>query len=425
MHEPELVEGRRLPRRTGLREARDRVVLKLLCAALSRLARGRVTITLPSGACGVFGPGGGAEAELVVRRSGLLAKSLLRGPIGFAESYMSGDFDTPDLESVFRFFVDNKAALAEAGRGHFRVRLPDRLAHRFRRNTRRGSRRNIRAHYDLGNDFFAPWLDETMTYSSAIFTAPGVSLEAAQEEKYARLLAALEIAPGHDVLEIGCGWGSLAERLARRGARVTAITISREQAAHARRRLARSGLASSAEVRLQDYRDTRGRFDRVVSVEMIEAVGEENWPRYFDVLAERLAPGGVAVVQAITISEELFQSYRRKTDFIQRFIFPGGMLPTERTMQERAAAAGLHFERVELFGASYALTLDAWRRRFAAAWPRLAALGFDERFRRMWDYYLAYCKVGFEKGTIDVGFYRLRKPAEGGPVVAAVPGREV
>ncbi len=235
-------------------------------------------------------------------------------------------------------------------------------------------------------------------------------LEQAQQEKLARVIGALELQRGQRLLEIGCGWGALAETAARAGAKVEAITISRQQLSAATARIAEAGLAQDVDIRFEDYRDTAGTFDRVVSIEMIEAVGEDNWPRYFATISQRLVPGGVAVVQAITIRERAFETYRRNPDFIQRYIFPGGMLPTLELMRQRAEEAGLELEIVERFGSSYARTLGEWRSRFEMAWPRIAALGFDERFRRMWLYYLIYCKVGFERGMIDVGLYRLRKP---------------
>ena len=248
-----------------------------------------------------------------------------------------------------------------------------------------------------------------MSYSSGIYASPGMSLEQAQAAKQARIIEALELEPGHDVLEIGCGWGALAEEIAARDAHVTAITISEQQHRVASQRLAVSRYADRVNVVFQDYRDTSGSFDRIVSIEMIEAVGEDGWATYFRTIHDRLKPGGLAVIQAITIHEDLFEDYRRRPDFIQRYIFPGGMLPTVPLMRAEAQRVGLEFCEIERFGASYALTVAEWRRRFVDAWPRIEALGFDERFRRMWDYYLTYCDVGFQRGTIDVGLYRIRK----------------
>ncbi len=248
-----------------------------------------------------------------------------------------------------------------------------------------------------------------MTYSSAIFESAGESLEAAQERKYQRILEWLETRPGQRLLEIGFGWGGLAERVARRGAHVTGLTLSREQLHYAQRRMREVGLSSETDLRYQDYRDATGTYDRIASIEMIEAVGSENWPLYFKTLHDRLEPGGIAVLQAITISEAHFETYRRKPDFIQRYIFPGGMLPTAAIIGQEASRARLVLDRTETFGSSYAQTLWRWFERFDQAWPELCKLGFDEQFRRLWTYYLTYCAVGFETGRIDVGLYRLRK----------------
>lgn len=289
------------------------------------------------------------------------------------------------------------------------LRLWNQLRHWLRGNSRGGSRRNIAHHYDLGNAFYSRWLDPGMTYSSALYTAPGQSLEAAQAAKIERVVALMALPPRAEVLEIGSGWGALGAAIGQTGARVKGITLSREQLAWARERVARDGLADRVQFELEDYRDTRGRYDAVVSVEMIEAVGEAYWPIYFQTIADRLKPGGRAVIQAITIDERRFDGYRRDTDFIQHYIFPGGMLPTPSIIADEARRAGLAVVSVDRFGQSYAATLAEWRRRFLAAWPEIRPLGFDERFRRMWEYYLCYCEGGFLSGTIDVGHYVLMR----------------
>jgi cyclopropane-fatty-acyl-phospholipid synthase len=410
MHDPDTLNATsaRQPRHWTTR--RDAFILSCCRRAMRDIGGGRITLTMPSGLQETLGQGGTVHADLTLHNFSVFWTSLRRGSIGFADGYMNGDCDTSDLGTVFRFFLDNKTALAAAGRGRFKVRIPDRLSHRLRRNTRSGSRRNISAHYDLGNAFYAPWLDASMTYSSAIYAAPNMTLEAAQAEKYARIFAALDLKPGMRLLEIGCGWGAMAERAARLGVKVTALTISKEQLAFAQSRIANAGLQDSVDVRFCDYRDIVGTFDRIVSIEMIEAVGEDNWPDYFATLSRCLVPGGSAIVQAITIADTIFENYRRKADFIQRYIFPGGMLPTETRMDAEAHNVGLSYGAVETFGQSYAHTLLAWRARFDAAWPQLQKLGFDERFRRMWIYYLTYCEAGFERGTVDVGLYRFKKP---------------
>jgi cyclopropane-fatty-acyl-phospholipid synthase len=285
--------------------------------------------------------------------------------------------------------------------------LLNRLSHRLRRNSRRGSRRNISAHYDLGNSFFAPWLDAGMNYSSALW-ANCNTLEHAQEVKLDRIANLLEFTGGERVLEIGCGWGALAEKMIRHyRASVLGITLSIEQLAYARTRLAGEAAEGRADLRLLDYRDVSGGFDRIVSVEMIEAVGERYWPNYFGKLRNCLVSGGVVVLQAITIDEQRFATYRKTPDFIQRYIFPGGVLPTRSIIEQEASRAGLKLVHHESFGDSYVKTLREWRTRFLQAWPRIEPLGFNERFRRMWEFYLAYCEVGFNLGTIDVGFFKL------------------
>lgn len=378
--------------------------------ALRGLRKGSVQLSLPNGRGGQFAaPEPGASAVIDLNNAGILFKSLTRGTIGFAESYIAGDWTTSNLAEVFRFFVDNKSALVDGSRGWFRVRTPDRLFHRSRQNTKAGSQRNISFHYDLGNDFYRHWLDEGMTYSSAIFDGMDQSLEEAQALKYARVLEALDAKPGARLLELGCGWGGFAETAARRaGHYVHGVTLSREQLTYARARLDRMGLRDCADLELKDYRDTSGLYDGIVSIEMFEAVGREQWSDYFSILRKRIKPGARAVIQTITISEELYPSYVRSPDFIQRYIFPGGMLATKLALYEEISKAGLELIRVENFGESYARTLWAWRDRFLANWHKITELGFDERFRRMWDYYLTYCAVGFEKHTIDVGIYVVR-----------------
>jgi cyclopropane-fatty-acyl-phospholipid synthase len=345
----------------------------------------------------------------VLKSYRVISKVLRRGLLGFAESYIAGDVATDNLLGLFDFFLENEQALGTALPQLSRSGWRDRLFHRRRANSRAGSRRNIADHYDLGNAFYRLWLDAGLTYSSGIYTSSCASLEAAQEEKYHRILAALDLSRTHSVLEIGCGWGGFAVAAAARAASVRGITISRQQFEEATARVARAGLEGRAHIHLEDYRDTTGSFDRIASIEMIEAVGAENWPIYFQTIADRLKPGGKAVLQAITIKDDLFEGYRANPDFIQRYVFPGGMLPTVKAMRRHAQDSRLEFETLQKFGASYALTLAEWHRRFEEAWPRIAVLGFDERFRRMWDYYLSYCRTGFERGTVDVGLYRLAK----------------
>lgn len=283
-----------------------------------------------------------------------------------------------------------------------------RFRHALNRNTRRGSRRNIAAHYDLGNDFYRLWLDPSMTYSSAIYSAPGETLDQAQRNKLDRVTELLGLSGGERVLEIGCGWGALAGHMIQRAdCHVTGLTLSTEQLSYAQRQLTERGYAGKSDLRLQDYRDESGTYDRVVSIEMLEAVGEAYWPTFFANLRQRLDPQGAAVLQVITIDQSRFESYRRRPEFIQRYIFPGGMLPTTEILEQLVAKSGLRLTSSEFFGDSYAQTLADWHRRFLDTWPSIKALGFDDRFKRMWEYYLAYCRLGFEIGVLNVGLYRI------------------
>jgi cyclopropane-fatty-acyl-phospholipid synthase len=384
----------------------------LMKRILRCLDSGRITIVTPSGErlehrAGKPGP----AATMVLHDWRAVRRLLVAGDLGFAEGYIAGDWSTPDLVALIALVAENVAQFQRAMDGIPAMRLLNRTRHVFRRNSRKGSRRNIAFHYDLGNDFYRCWLDESMTYSSACAVKPDQSLEAAQQAKLARVTDLLDLDGNERVLEIGCGWGALAAHLGARCAGVTGLTLSREQLAFAAERIARSGLAQRVDLRLEDYRDTQGTFDRIVSIEMLEAVGEHYWPVYFDTLRARLAQRGKAVLQVITIREDRFEPYRRAPDFIQRYVFPGGMLPTQRIVAEQAARAGFRIASVETFGAGYAATLAEWRCRFEAAWPAIATLGFDTNFHRMWTYYLSYCEAGFRTGTIDVGLYVLERQA--------------
>jgi cyclopropane-fatty-acyl-phospholipid synthase len=378
---------------------------------LAGLERGSLEVTTPDGVrvahrATLPGP----EASIVLHRWRALRRLAFGGDIAFAEAYGDGDWSSPDLAKVVELAAVNGPTLDRRIGGTLLSRVGNRLAHLRRANTRAGSARNIVAHYDLGNDFFAAWLDRGMTYSSGIYRHPGATLDEAQAAKQERAIELLELRGAETVLEIGIGWGGLAERiLASHDGRLTGVTLSPSQLAWARDRLACAGLAARADLRLQDYRNVQGRFDRIVSIEMLEAVGEAYWPTYFRALRDRLAPDGVAVLQVITIAEERYAAYRRGADFIQRHIFPGGMLPTSRILQDLAAASGLRLDHQETFGDSYARTLADWHQRFVHALRDVARCGLDQRFQRLWRYYLAYCEGGFRAGAIDVGFYRLRR----------------
>jgi cyclopropane-fatty-acyl-phospholipid synthase len=385
----------------------------MLTALLERLPVGALTLVTPEGSARSYGPGG-APCPGILSTPGRLeladwqvaAAALKGGDVGFAESYIAGHWSSPDLVQLLTVLAANQPALERAFYGHWWTRGLLRLRHLLNSNTRRQARRNIVAHYDLGNAFYAQWLDPTMTYSSALFRGDhALPLAVAQQAKYARLLGELALPTGARVLEIGCGWGGFAECAARAGHHVTGISLSREQTAYANDRLAQAGLAERAELRLQDYRDVRGSFDGVASIEMVEAVGERYWPGYFRAVRDALVPGGRACLQAITIADARFERYRTQSDFIQQYIFPGGMLPSPSRLVATALEAGLVLERVETFGRDYAETLRRWLADFDARHAEVRAQGFDPAFIRCWRFYLAYCAAGFATGTTDVGQY--------------------
>ncbi|HRE45942.1 MAG TPA: cyclopropane-fatty-acyl-phospholipid synthase family protein [Terricaulis sp.] len=385
--------------------------LRAAFATLPDIKGGSLRVRLADGRTLAFGDGLGPCAELAVHDYRFARRVLFSGDIGFAEGWVEGEWSSPDLITLLSLLAKNVERLAGAFRGGAVGWLANRLSHLGRANTRKGARRNIIAHYDLGNAFFAAWLDPSMTYSSARFVEAGADLASAQAEKYRAIARHAQLKGGDHVLEIGCGWGGFAEIAAREfGARVTALTLSDEQFAYAQARMQRAGLADRVSVRRQDYRDVQGPFDAVVSIEMLEAVGEAYWPAYFGKIAEVLRPGGRAAVQTITIRDDLFEDYRRRADFIQRYVFPGGMLPSLARLREEAAAAALQWQGFDAFGRDYDRTLSLWFAAFEANWPRISAQGFDERFRRLWLFYLAYCIAGFRTGRIDVIQLALTKP---------------
>ncbi|GAA4413864.1 cyclopropane-fatty-acyl-phospholipid synthase family protein [Quisquiliibacterium transsilvanicum] len=385
--------------------AAARIVLRLL----ERLHTGSLSLVLPDGRTLRFGRGEPA-ASMRLSRWEAFGAALARGDIGFAESWIDGDWQTDSLADLLSLLIANRDALESAVYGTAAGRLLYRIRHLLRRNSRTGSRRNIHAHYDLGNDFYRLWLDPGMTYSSALFDGDaGRTLVQAQEAKYRRMLDELSLPAGASVLEIGCGWGAFAELAVADGLRVKGLTLSTEQLAWARDRLAATGAGRLASFELQDYRDERGRHDGIVSIEMFEAVGEAYWPRYFETVARTLAPGGRAVIQTITIDEALFDRYRRGTDFIQQYVFPGGMLPSVPAFEAAARRAGLRVLRRFAFGQDYARTLQLWREAFCARLPEVRAQGFDERFVRTWLFYLAYCEAAFRSGNTDVVQFTLER----------------
>jgi len=391
-----------------------RFIPSLTRIALERIGRlvraGTLAIDMPDGEVlrytGSDAPG--PDAHLRLHNLKPLWALATGGSIGFAESYLAGDWDTDSLTSFLHFAARNDDADRGAipGLGVF-ARLNAKLQHHLRANSPRQARRNIAYHYDLGNAFYAHWLDPSMTYSAGIFSHPDESLADAQERKYARLADLAGITPGDHVLEIGCGWGGFMEHVARRGADVTGVSISREQCRYAQDRIAHAGLSDRAQVNFCDYRDLDGRFDRIVSIEMFEAVGEAYWDTYASQLRRLLRPGGVAALQVITIDESRFDGYRKTPDFIQKYIFPGGMLPSKTALEETFGRAGLSVTDRFEFGPDYAQTIRHWRDGFDSAWSEIRQLGFDERFRRLWHFYLAYCEAGFRTGATDVVQVRL------------------
>lgn len=379
---------------------------------IGRPKHGAVTITFPNGKSRTFGtPGTGEHAKLHFRNFRAVPATLKRGTVGFAQSYIDGDVEIEDLTTLFRYFLQNRDVLDNAETTWYGRAAQDISYHISRHNSREGSKKNISEHYDLGNDFYVEWLDETMTYSSAYYVTGEETLEEAQRAKYRKVADMAGLRQGESVLEIGCGWGGFAETAAKDyGAEVYGITLSSEQLKFANERMKRQGLDNLATLHFEDYRDTQGQFDHVASIEMIEAVGEEHWPSYFRTVHDRLKPGGTAAIQAITIEERDFEAYRSRPDFIQRFIFPGGMLLTKTAMREQGDKVGLVLENVETFRLAYARTLALWRERFLDRWAVISKLGYSEQFKRKWVYYLSYCEAGFAEGTIDVGIYQYRRP---------------
>lgn len=372
---------------------------------VAHISRGALIITVPDGRKFRFeGPSPGETGAIIVRDKNFARRLLLGGGIGFAEAYMDGQWDTPDLRTLLRVIANNNASIGAKAHGSRLLALMEWIQHSImQRNSKRGARRNIEYHYDLGNEFYALWLDHSMTYSSAMFEHADDSLEEAQHNKYQALARRIALGRDHRLLEIGCGWGGFAEFAASEiGCRVTGITISPKQYEFARKRIFEKGLAERVEIVMQDYRDLSLQYDRIASIEMFEAVGEAYWPRYFSKLRDSMLPGGLAGLQLITIADRHFDSYRRGRDFIQRYIFPGGMLASPSVLRQQFSRAGLRLMEQASFGPDYADTLRRWHERFLSRWPEIEKLGFDTRFRRMWQYYLAYCESGFSSGNTDV-----------------------
>ena len=383
----------------------------LIAHVLSHLKYGTLWVIFPSGATRKFEGITGRQKEalsgiLQIRRWSAIPRMLRGGSIGFAEGFMEGEWGSPNLPALLNMLLPNLQGILAKRSPLIWLRLFDRIRHLINRNSRSGSRKNIAYHYDLGNDFYTLWLDETMTYSAAWFGGSDLSLEDAQAAKYKRLAGIVGIQPEDHVLEIGCGWGGFAEYAVRtHGCKLTGLTLSKEQLQYARQRMDRAKLGDQAEFLLRDYRDETRKFDHIISIEMLEAVGEEYWPVYFETLKNSLRPGGRAGIQVITIAEDRFDHYRKSADFIQKYIFPGGMLPTDSMVRQMADRKGLHLVDHADFGLDYAKTLCLWRERFIRNKDQVRSLGYDQRFLNMWDYYLSYCEAGFRQKSISVRHY--------------------
>jgi len=378
---------------------------KLALSVGMKLPKGTLVVHTPEGpVLEVGGNAPGPHAEIVLKNWNLPRRAFAGATIGVAESYMDGDWESPDVTTFLELFVVNEDAGEQvAGGANWLLTALERLRHWMNDNTKSGSRRNISAHYDLGNKFYREWLDPSMTYSSALYSSGANDLESAQAAKYRALAKDTGIGPDDHVLEIGCGWGGFAEFAAREiGCKVTGLTISREQHDFAKERIQKAGLADKVEIKFQDYRDETGRYDRIASIEMFEAVGEKHWPTFFSKMKECLKAGGAAGLQIITIKDEAFDAYRARPDFIQRYVFPGGMLPSPERLRSLGDQFGLTYARERIFPQDYARTLAEWRTRFWDSWDKIKPLGFDERFRRLWEFYLHYCEAGFRAEYIDV-----------------------
>ena len=381
-------------------------------ALLRTMDCGRLDIKLPDGR--VFRAEGrepGPVAEMHVHNPDLFARLIREGDLGFCDAYLEHWWSSPDLQAFMDLVHRGNDTVYDGFPGQGLVRAFEKLRFWLHRNHRKQARKNISYHYDLGNDFYKLWLDGTMTYSSALFETGQEPLERAQQAKYASMIDQMGAREGDHILEIGCGWGGFAEYAAReRGLKVTGLTISNEQLKYAKERIENAGLSNKVEFKLQDYRDERGQYDGVASIEMFEAVGEKYWPVYFDTLRERLKPGRNATLQIITVADRRWEVYRRGVDFIQKHIFPGGMLPCPRVLQEQVDRAGLSVVRSMEFGPSYDLTLRRWHETFNAKWDEIAEMGFDDRFRRMWNFYLTACAAAFDSATVDVTQMTVSRP---------------
>ncbi len=383
--------------------------LRALFRQLADLQNGRLSLTLPDGSSHHFGSGT-LHASVILNSYKPISELLLKGDLAFAESYLRGEWECPDLTSLFDLALKNEHLFSLDNKGGLIFRTVNRLRHLLNANSKRGSKRNISYHYDLGNAFYETWLDDTMTYSSGLFKG-GEDLETAQLHKYRTIAEMADLTTGDKVLEIGCGWGGFSQVAAQEyDCEIEGLTLSKEQLAYAQKRYHKHGIEKQASASLTDYRDSEGHYDKIVSIEMFEAVGFENWDTYFTNIKKRLKPGGTAVLQIILIEDDRFESYRKQVDFIQKYIFPGGLLPSVSALENTLEKHRLKLEETLLFGQSYAKTCEIWQKNFQHSWDDIHQMGFDARFKRMWEYYLSYCISGFKAGSIDVGLFKIHNP---------------
>lgn len=379
---------------------------------LAHIQIGQLDLILPDNSTLRFGAkSDGPKAYLRMHNDRVAKRFLVGGQLAFCEAYLDGDWSSPDLTQFFELIQRNAQSMQNKLMGKKLMRMISYINHIMKPNSKRGSRKNIYSHYDIGNDFYAQWLDPSMTYSAALFTNGVTDLEQAQNQKYKEIATRLDLKPEHHVLEIGCGWGGFAEYAAKNiGCKMTCITVSPAQYEYASNRIEKAGLSDKVEIRLQDYRDVQGQFDRIASIEMFEAVGEAYWPTFFNTIKDRLKSDGRATLQIITISDSDFPTYRKNADYIQRYIFPGGMLPSMTALSEQINAAGLTQKGHLSFGKDYAKTLNLWNDAFQTAWPNIQSQKLDMRFKRLWEQYLCYCESGFNTGSIDVIQISIDKP---------------
>jgi len=379
---------------------------------VTSLNHGRIDFKLPDGR--IFRAQGkrpGHAVELEIHNPDCFARLIREGDLGFSDAYLEGWWTVSDLQMFMDIILDRNESVFDGFPGMSLVRFYERMRHWMNRNTRAQAKKNISYHYDLGNEFYGKWLDDTMTYSSAKFETGQEDMAKAQIAKYASMVDEMGVNAGDHVLEIGCGWGGFAEYAAgQRGLRVTGLTISREQHDYAVARIKKAGLSDKVRIVMRDYRDETGTYDAVASIEMFEAVGEKFWPTFFDTVRARLKPGGRATLQIITIANERFETYRKGVDFIQKYIFPGGMLPSTNALADQISRAGLKRTGSIEFGESYSITLRRWYETFNEKWDEIANLGFDDRFRRMWNFYLTSCAAAFHSGNCDVTQVTMKRP---------------